>query len=124
LENPEIESRWRRNLSLPFKKALEFYSAFHTMGKASLFLWVRRPERGTNHPSPSGAKVKERVELYIFAHPLGFHGLFYSGINVYPYSLCFSMVSNWEYQGVAGVWLKIGVSCDVTEQKPVDVNHS
>ena len=29
------------------------------------FRGVKRPERGVNHPSPSSAEVKDRVELYI-----------------------------------------------------------
>jgi hypothetical protein len=28
---------------------------------------VKRPERGVNHPPPSSAEVKERVELYLYS---------------------------------------------------------
>jgi len=28
---------------------------------------VKRPERGVDHPLPSSAKVKERVELYLYS---------------------------------------------------------
>ena len=31
-----------------------------------LFLGVNRPGRGIDHPSPSSAKVKERVQLYLY----------------------------------------------------------
>jgi len=36
------------------------------MGTAS-FPWVKRPGRGNDHPSPSSAEVKERVELYLYS---------------------------------------------------------
>jgi len=35
---------------------------------------VKRTERGFEHPLPSSAEVKERVELYLYT-PLGFRGL-------------------------------------------------
>ena len=35
---------------------------------------VKRPGRGVNHPPPSSAEVKERVELYLYS-PLGLHSL-------------------------------------------------
>jgi hypothetical protein len=31
------------------------------------FLGVKRPGRGVNHPTPSSAEVKERVELYLYS---------------------------------------------------------
>jgi hypothetical protein len=31
------------------------------------FLGVKRPERGVDHPTPPIAKVKERVELYLYS---------------------------------------------------------
>jgi len=36
------------------------------MGTGS-FLGVKRPGHGVDHPPPSGAKVKERVELYLYS---------------------------------------------------------
>jgi hypothetical protein len=36
------------------------------MGTGS-FLGVKRPGRGVDHPPPSSAEVKERVELYIYS---------------------------------------------------------
>jgi hypothetical protein len=36
---------------------------------------VKRPGRGVDHPSPSSAEVKERVELYLYS-PLGVRRLF------------------------------------------------
>jgi len=35
------------------------------MGTGS-FRGVKRPGRGVNHPPPSSAEVKERVELYLY----------------------------------------------------------
>jgi hypothetical protein len=35
-----------------------------------VFLWVKRPRSGVDHPPPSSAEVKERVELYIPLIPL------------------------------------------------------
>jgi hypothetical protein len=32
-----------------------------------LFLGVKRPGRGVDHPPPSSAEVKERVELYLYS---------------------------------------------------------
>ena len=39
------------------------------------FPGVKKPERGINHPPPSNAEVKEKVELTPIP-PLGLHGLF------------------------------------------------
>ena len=37
-----------------------------------VFPGVKRPGRGVDYPPPSGAKVKERVELYLYSpHPPG-----------------------------------------------------
>ena len=41
-------------------------SATYTMGTGS-FPGVKRPERGVDHPSPSRADVKERVELCLYS---------------------------------------------------------
>ena len=37
------------------------------MGTGFLSPGVKRPGRGVNHPSPSSAEVKERVELYLYS---------------------------------------------------------
>jgi hypothetical protein len=42
---------------------------------------------GLNHPPPSGAEVKERVELYLYS-PLGLNGLFLE--ELYLFTLHFS----------------------------------
>jgi hypothetical protein len=38
------------------------------------FPGVKRPGRGVDHPPPSSAEIKERVELYLYS-PMGFRGL-------------------------------------------------
>ena len=43
------------------------HPASYTMGTRS-FSGVQRPERGVDHPPPSSAEVKERVELYLYSH--------------------------------------------------------
>ena len=40
--------------------------ASHTMGTGS-FPGVKQPGRGADHPPPFSAKVKERVELYLYS---------------------------------------------------------
>jgi len=62
LDGPEIESRWRRNFPHPSRPHLASY----TMGTGS-FPWVKRPGRGVDHPQPSSAEVRERVELYLYS---------------------------------------------------------
>jgi hypothetical protein len=43
---------------------------------------VKHPTRGTNHPPPSSAEVKERVQLYFYS-TLVFHGLFEGEIYLF-----------------------------------------
>ena len=42
------------------------YPASFTMGTGS-FPGVKRPGRGADHPPPTSAEVKERVELYLYS---------------------------------------------------------
>ena len=41
------------------------HPASYTMGTRS-FTRIKRPGRGTDHPTPSSAGVKERVELHLY----------------------------------------------------------
>jgi hypothetical protein len=50
------------------------HPASYTTGTGS-FPGVKRPGRGADHPPPSSAEVKKRVELYLYP-PLGLRGLF------------------------------------------------
>jgi hypothetical protein len=45
----------------PFQNGLGAYSASYSMSTWS-FLGLKRPKRDFNHPTPSSAEVKERVE--------------------------------------------------------------
>jgi len=51
--------------SAPVQTGPEAHPASYTMGTGS-FLGVKRPGRGVDHPSPSSAEVKERVQLYLY----------------------------------------------------------
>ena len=73
-DGPGFESRWEASISSPVQTAHGVYQASYTMGTGSV-PGIKRPERGVDHPLPSSAEVKERVELYLYP-PLGLRGLF------------------------------------------------
>jgi len=52
--------------SAPFQIGPAAHPASHTMGTGS-FPWVKRPGRGVDHPPPSSAEGKERVEIYVYS---------------------------------------------------------
>jgi len=52
--------------SAPVQNGPGAHPASYTMGTGS-FPGVKRPGRGVNHPRPSIAEVKERVELYLYS---------------------------------------------------------
>jgi hypothetical protein len=62
LDGPGIEPLWGRD----FQTGLGAYPASCTMGTGS-FPGVKRPGRSVDHPPPSSAEVKERVELYLYS---------------------------------------------------------
>ena len=62
-DGPGIESRWGRDFPHPSRPALGPTQPPIQL-VPSLFPDVKRPERGVDHPPPTSAKVKERVELY------------------------------------------------------------
>jgi hypothetical protein len=51
--------------SAPLQTGPGAYPASYSMGTGS-FPGVKRPGRGVDHPLPSSAEVKERVELYLY----------------------------------------------------------
>ena len=50
--------------SAPVQTGSEAHPASYAMGTGS-FPGVKRPGRGVDHPPPSSAEVKERVQLYL-----------------------------------------------------------
>jgi hypothetical protein len=66
LDDQGIESRCGRDF--PHQPSLLYN------GQRVSLPGVKPPGRGVEHLSPSGAVVKERVQLYFYS-PLGFHGL-------------------------------------------------
>jgi hypothetical protein len=66
LEGPGIESRWGRGFTHPSSLTLGPIQPL-VPWVPSLLLGVKRPGRGVDHPPPSSAKVKERVELYLYS---------------------------------------------------------
>ena len=57
-----VEARF----SAPVQTGPGLHPASYAMGTASL-PEVNRPGRGVNHPPPSGAEVKEIIELYFYS---------------------------------------------------------
>jgi hypothetical protein len=62
------------------------------MGTGS-FPGVKRPGHGIDHPRPSYAKVKERIELYLYS-PYGPYGLYRSSVPVQGCNLPFLLDSS------------------------------
>ena len=65
-DGPGIETRVGARFSAPVQTGPGAHSASYTMGTGSL-PGVKRPGRGVDHPPPSRAEVKERVELYVYS---------------------------------------------------------
>jgi len=61
LDGPGIEPRWGATFSAPFQTGPGAHPASCRMGTG-----VKRLEIGVDHPPPSNAEVKERVELYLY----------------------------------------------------------
>jgi len=92
-DGPGIESRCGARFSAPVQTGPGAHPASYTMGTGS-FLGVKRPGRGVDHPHPSSAKVKERVELYLY--PLLCAFVAFSRVNLTFYLLnLVSFCSNW-----------------------------
>ena len=67
LDGPGIESRWWRDFLHPSTPFLGAHPTSCTMGTGYLSRGVKRPGCGADHPPPSSAEVKERVELYHYS---------------------------------------------------------
>jgi len=72
LHGPGFESWWGMRYSAPLETDPRSHPASYTMGTGS-FPGVKRPGRGVDHPPPSSAEVKGRVELHLPI--LGLRGL-------------------------------------------------
>ena len=67
LVGQEIESRWwGSRFFAPVQTGTGTQPANYTVLTGS-FLGVKRPGCGVDHPPPSRAEVKERVELYLYS---------------------------------------------------------
>jgi len=51
---------------VPVQTGPRVHPASYTIGTGSL-PGVKRPGRGVDHPLPSSAEIKERVELYLYS---------------------------------------------------------
>jgi len=69
LDGPGIESQWGARFFAPHQTDPAVHPASYTRGTGS-FAGVKRPGHGVDHPLPYSAKVKERVELYLYS-PFG-----------------------------------------------------
>jgi hypothetical protein len=65
LGGPGIESRWGRDFPHPSRPSLGPPSLLYNGYRVS-FPGVKRMGRGVDHPPPSRAEVRERVELYFY----------------------------------------------------------
>jgi hypothetical protein len=65
LDGPGIESMWGREFTHPSRPALgPTKPPIQWVPGLSA---VKRPGRGFDHPPPSSAEVKERVEIYLYS---------------------------------------------------------
>jgi len=69
LDGPGIESRWGVRFAAPVQTGPGAHPSSYTMGTGS-FPGVKPPGRGIDHPPPSSAEVKERVERYLYPPPI------------------------------------------------------
>jgi hypothetical protein len=64
LDGPGMESRWRIDFSTLVQIGPGAHPAPYRMGNGLLPQGEKRPVLGVNHPTPSSAEAKERVQLY------------------------------------------------------------
>ena len=70
LDGPGIESRLGEEIFRTRQTGPGSHQASYTIGTGS-FPGVKRPGRDDDHPPPSTAEVKERVDIYLYS-PSGF----------------------------------------------------
>jgi hypothetical protein len=66
LDSSGVESRCGARFSAPVQTRSGAHLATYIMDTGS-FPGVKRPGHGDDHPLPSSAKVKEKVELYLYS---------------------------------------------------------
>ena len=80
LGGPRIEPRWWQDFSHPFRPALGPTQLLYN-GFGLTFPGVKQLGRDVEHPPPSIAEVKERVDLYLWVFKacprVKFHDRFY-----------------------------------------------
>jgi hypothetical protein len=64
--DPILISRWGARFLVLVQTAPGAHPASYAMGAGS-FPGVKWPGHGADHPPPSSAEVKERVELYLYS---------------------------------------------------------
>jgi len=62
IDGPGIETRWRRNFPHPSRTDMGPNQPL-LQEIRGLFPGVKRPEHVVNHPTPTSAEAKEKVEL-------------------------------------------------------------
>jgi hypothetical protein len=67
LDGPRIGSRWGRDFSHPSRPAQGPPPSLLYDGYRVSFLGVKRPGRGVDHPPSPSARIKQRVELYLYS---------------------------------------------------------
>ena len=65
MDGPGIENRWGRDFPQPSRPALGPTQPL-TQWVPGVFPGVKRPGCGVDHPPPSNAEVKERIEIYLY----------------------------------------------------------
>ena len=86
LGGPGIESRCGARFSTPVQTRPGAHPTFYIMGTGS-FPGVKRPGRGSDHPTPSSAEV-EGMQSYKSTPPLDLRSLFYGEFYLYLYLYC------------------------------------
>ena len=92
LDGPEIESRWGARFSAPVQTCPGAHPTSYTMGTGS-FPGVKRPGPRVDHPPPSSAQVKERIEL-TSTPPLGLRGFLWADLYLYLFRMWVSSHSH------------------------------
>ena len=65
LDGPRIESQWGVRFTAPVQTGTEAHHACYPMGTGYLSRGYSGRGRYADHPPPTGAEVKEKVELYL-----------------------------------------------------------